>query len=41
MRKPFERYTQSGEINTQVDDTSAVIAGQRAMAALRQDHLDG
>ena len=26
VRKPYERYVQSGEINTQVDDTSAVLA---------------
>ena len=42
MRKPFERYSQSGEINTQVDDAAAVLAGVSAqIRGLRQDHLDG
>ncbi|MGI9644930.1 MAG: phosphomannomutase/phosphoglucomutase [Ilumatobacteraceae bacterium] len=42
VRKPFERYSSSGEINTQVDDASAVIErvsveyGDHA-----QDRLDG
>jgi len=42
LRKPFERYTQSGEINSRVDDPAAVIdrvAG--AYAAMEQDRLDG
>jgi phosphomannomutase len=42
LRKPFERYAASGEINTQVDDTAAVI--QRvsdAFADFEQDRLDG
>lgn len=42
LRKPFERYAASGEINTQVDDTTAVI--QRvsdAFADFEQDRLDG
>jgi phosphomannomutase len=42
FRKPFERYVQSGEINTRVDDPLAVIeqlAG--AYAAQPQDRVDG
>ena len=42
LRKPFERYTQSGEINSRVDDPAAVIeriAGE--YGALKQDRLDG
>ena len=42
VRKPFERYSSSGEINTQVADTAAVIAhvaGQ--FAGFAQDNLDG
>jgi phosphomannomutase len=42
MRKPYERYSSSGEINTQVTDTGAVIervAAQYSGAAL--DRLDG
>ena len=41
-RKPFERYVQSGELNTRVDDTGAVI--ERVAAAYpdaEQDRLDG
>ena len=42
LRKPFERYSQSGEINTQVADVGAVLAAVRAeMAGLPQDDLDG
>jgi phosphomannomutase len=42
VRKPFERYSQSGEINTQVADPSAVLAHVgREMAGCAQDHLDG
>jgi phosphomannomutase len=42
VRKPFERYSQSGEINTQVDDPSAVLQHvSDAMAQHDQDHLDG
>ena len=42
LRKPFERYSQSGEINTQVVDTTAVMAHvSAAMADCEQDHLDG
>jgi phosphomannomutase len=42
VRKPFERYASSGEINTAVADTAAVIAGvsDRFMDH-EQDHLDG
>jgi phosphomannomutase len=42
LRKPFERYAQSGEINTRVDDPRAVI--ERVAAAYKdaeQDRLDG
>jgi phosphomannomutase len=42
LRKPFERYADSGEINTRVADPAAVIervAGAFAGAAV--DHLDG
>jgi phosphomannomutase len=42
LRTPFERYAASGEINTEVDDTYAVIAriaDRYASAAL--DRLDG
>jgi phosphomannomutase len=39
---PYERYTQSGEINTHVDDAEAVLAGVSAMYVDgRQDRLDG
>lgn len=42
LRKPFERYASSGEINTQVDDVDAVIAAvSREFAECTQDHLDG
>jgi phosphomannomutase len=42
LRKPFERYAQSGEINTRVDDPQAVI--QRVAeeyTQCEQDWLDG
>jgi len=42
LRRPFERYVQSGEINSRVDDPAAVIeqvAAQYEWAA--QDRLDG
>ena len=42
VRKPFERYSSSGEINTQVDDVDVVI--ERVAAAFggaTQDRLDG
>jgi phosphomannomutase len=42
MRKPFERYAASGEINTHVDDPAAVIQRvSEAFAGAGQDHLDG
>jgi phosphomannomutase len=42
VRKPFERYSSSGEINTQVADPSAVIDHVAAVFAGRpQDRLDG
>jgi phosphomannomutase len=42
LRKPFERYAASGEINTQVDDTSVVIERVSAeFADHAQDRLDG
>ncbi|MEY2420514.1 MAG: phosphomannomutase [Acidimicrobiaceae bacterium] len=42
LRKPYERYAQSGEINTRVDDPLAVV--ERVAAAYKdaqQDRLDG
>jgi phosphomannomutase len=42
VRKPFERYASSGEINTEVDDPRGVI--ERVASAYRncdQDRLDG
>ena len=42
LRKPFERYADSGEINTEVPDPAAVI--ERVAEAYRdasQDRLDG
>jgi phosphomannomutase len=42
MRRPFERYAQSGEINTRVDDPPAVIERVAAQFADgEQDRLDG
>ena len=42
LRKPFERYAQSGEINSRVDDPAAVIERiAEHYAALEQDRLDG
>ena len=42
LRKPFERYAASGEINTKVADTAAVIARVTdAFSSGEQDHLDG
>jgi phosphomannomutase len=39
---PFERYAQSGEINTRVDDPPAVIEHvAAAFADAEQDRLDG
>jgi len=42
LRVPFERYSQSGEINTHVDDIAAII--ERVSTTLgdgKQDRLDG
>lgn len=42
LRKPFERYAQSGEINTRVSDPPAVIEHvAEAYADREQDELDG
>ncbi len=42
LRKPFERYSASGEINTQVDDAAAVIERvSEAFTGFGQDRLDG
>jgi phosphomannomutase len=42
LRKPFERYAQSGEINTRVDDIPGVIERvAKAYAHCEQDRLDG
>jgi len=42
LRRPFERYAASGEINTQVDDPAAVIERvAEAYADHPQDRLDG
>jgi phosphomannomutase len=42
VRKPFERYAQSGEINTRVDDPAEVIEHVAvAYDGQRQDRLDG
>jgi phosphomannomutase len=42
LRKPFERYVQSGEINSRVDDPTAVIERvAAAYAGVPQDRLDG
>ena len=42
LRKPFERYAASGEINTHVDDPAAVIERvSAAFAGADQDRLDG
>jgi phosphomannomutase len=42
LRAPFERYAASGEINTRVDDTDAVIeAVAQHFSALDQDRMDG
>jgi phosphomannomutase len=42
LRRPFERYSQSGEINSRVDDPAAVV--ERVATAYRDadsDRLDG
>jgi phosphomannomutase len=42
LRKPFERYAQSGEINSRVDDPKAVIERiAEEYASIPQDRLDG
>jgi len=42
VRTPFERYSQSGEINTEVADPAAVLAHvSHVMAHYDQDDLDG
>ena len=42
LRKPFERYVQSGEINSRVDDPLAIIEAVAAeFSACSQDRLDG
>ncbi len=42
VRKPFERYSSSGEINTHVADTQVVIDKVAAeFAGFQQDRLDG
>jgi phosphomannomutase len=42
VRKPFERYEASGEINTSVDDAEVVISAISAhYSSLPQDRLDG
>jgi phosphomannomutase len=42
LRKPYERYAASGEINTQVDDPAVVIeAVSEHFAGRPQDRLDG
>jgi len=42
LRKPFERYAASGEINTKVDDPAAIIDHvSEAFASRSQDRLDG
>ena len=42
VRKPFERYSSSGEINTQVADPIAVMARvAEEFANEEQDYLDG
>jgi phosphomannomutase len=42
LRKPFERYAASGEINTQVEDAHAVIDDvSEEYAEFQQDRLDG
>jgi phosphomannomutase len=44
LRKPFERYSDSGEVNTEVHDAARVLAGieeHYAAAGADLDHLDG
>lgn len=42
LRRPFERYASSGEINTEVDDPGAIIDDvSEAYSQFSQDRLDG
>jgi phosphomannomutase len=44
LRKPFERYVQSGEINSRVENPAAIIdavAAAPEFASRSQDRLDG
>jgi phosphomannomutase len=42
LRKPFEKYANSGEINTQVGNIQEVIERiTKQFAKFPQDHLDG
>jgi phosphomannomutase len=42
LRKPFERYVQSGEINSRVDDPAGIIEKVAAeYSKAKQDRLDG
>jgi phosphomannomutase len=42
LRKPYDRYADSGEINTEVDDPLAVIERvAREFNGANQDRLDG
>ena len=42
LRRPFERYAASGEVNRRVADPAAVLAQvEDAFASGRQNHLDG
>jgi phosphomannomutase len=42
LRRPFERYVQSGEINSRVDDPAEIIERvAREYASFDQDRLDG
>ncbi|MEY4175520.1 MAG: phosphomannomutase, partial [Actinomycetota bacterium] len=42
LRKPYERYSSSGEINTHVDDVAVVIDHVAArFSEFQQDRLDG
>ena len=42
LRRPFERYTASGEVNRCVADTAVVLGEvEDAFSSGRRDHLDG
>src|SRR4029079_14506168 len=42
LRRPFERYAASGEVNRRVSDPAAVLGKvEEAFAGARCDHLDG